>query len=56
MYNWEIRRVDATTLEKTLEAVTDGWEVFAILPATDPNDPDGPVTGRHFLIVARKPK
>jgi hypothetical protein len=54
MYNWVIKPVQANNLEKTLESVKDGWEVFAILPSADPNYLDGPVTGNYFLIVLRQ--
>jgi len=54
MYNWEITRVEATKLEVMLESVKEGWEVFAILPATAPNELDSPVTGSYFLIVTRR--
>ncbi|HKP68598.1 MAG TPA: hypothetical protein VJV05_04900 [Pyrinomonadaceae bacterium] len=54
MYNWEITRVEATKLEVMLESVKEGWEVFAILPATAVNELDGPVTGSYFLIVTRR--
>lgn len=54
MYNWEITRVEATKLEVMLESVKEGWEVFAILPGTAPNELDSPVTGKYFLIVTRR--
>jgi hypothetical protein len=45
MYNWEVKIVDVTKLEQTLEQVPPPWEVFAIL-----------ASGANFLVVVRRPK
>ena len=53
MYDYEIRRIKATDLEKTLEGLA-GWEVFAIVPTGA--SLNAPLTGEYFLVVARRPK
>ena len=45
MYNWEVKTVAVTELEKLLEEIPAPWEVFAIL-----------ATGANFLVVVRRPK
>lgn len=47
MYDWEIRRTDATHLETSLEAASaNGWDMFAILPAGE--TANAPLTGEFF--------
>lgn len=53
MYDWEGKRVPAADLEKTLESITQPWEVFAILPAADAS---GNLSANFFLVVVRRPK
>lgn len=55
MYDYEIRRVKATDLERGLEGMSNSnWELVTIVPTGETMN--APLTGEYFLIVARRPR
>jgi hypothetical protein len=43
-YKWELKRVPPQELEKTLDNLPEGWEVFTIL-----------TYGDGFVVIVRRP-
>jgi len=55
MYDYQIKSIKATELERTLEKVSEtDREVFAIVPTGE--NIKAPLTGENFLVVARRLK